>query len=97
MEVPQGEVHTYAYPGFDTDAFWRGYSESARQFVHVASYLAAPLSALDRLQHAELTGEDEMMIQQALQRIDVIASVVDIWGWLGEDEGLGIAGSRRRC
>jgi len=43
--------------------------------------------ALDRLQHAELSGEDEMMIQRALQRIDVIASVVDIWGWIGEEEG----------
>jgi Family of unknown function (DUF6076) len=87
-DVPGTAAHTFAYPGFDTDEFWRGYAESTWRLIHVAAYLAAPLNALDRLQHATLSDEDEMMIQRALHRIGSIAAVADMWGALGEDDQL---------
>lgn len=64
-------------PSFDTDTFWRGYGESAWQFVQVARYLADPLAALDRLQHKRLSPDDRELILRALGRIAAIAAVVE--------------------
>jgi hypothetical protein len=87
-EVSRAAAQTHAYPGFDTDRFWRGYAESAWQFVHVARYLAAPLAALDRLQKESLTEDDRTLIGRALQRISAVASVVGLPGWLSDDDEL---------
>jgi hypothetical protein len=76
-EVPDSEAGSYAYAGFDTESFWRGYGESARQFVQVARYLADPLAALDRLQRKRLSQDDRELILRALGRISAIAAVVE--------------------
>jgi hypothetical protein len=87
-DVPQAEASTYAYPGADTDGFWRGYAESAWQFVHAARYLAAPLEALPRMHGSRLDDDDRILIQRALERIDAIASVVDYAGVLTNENEL---------
>ena len=85
-KVPRAEASTYDYPGVDSDRFWRSYAESARQFVGTARYLAAPLEGLTRLRGDELGEDDRTLIWRALQRINAIASVVDLSGALSETD-----------
>lgn len=87
-EVPEAESLTYAYPGIDSDRFWRQYAESTFAFVRAARYLAAPLEALPRLQKASLSSDDRLLIGRALERVSAIASVVDFGGALGEQDRL---------
>ena len=85
-EVPREEAWTYDYPGVDSDRFWRSYSESARLLVGTARYLAAPLAGLARMRGEELSDDDSTLIWQALQRINAMASVVDLAGALSETD-----------
>jgi hypothetical protein len=85
-QVPRAEAWTHAYPGVDTEPFWRGYAESAFQFVATARYLAAPLEGLERLRAGQLSERERTLIGRALTRISAIASVVDFAGALGQGD-----------
>ena len=87
-DVSRAEADTYAYPGLDTDDFWRSYAESVRQFVLTARCLAAPLEGLARMRGEGLSEDDRILIWRALGAISAIASVVNLASALSESDEL---------
>jgi hypothetical protein len=92
-DVPPAEAATYDYPSVETERFWRGYAESARQFVETGRFLSAALEGLARVRAGQL-GEDELgPIRAALEPLNAIASVANLSGSLPEVDGFAVGWS----